>query len=164
MSLHIQKTVIIDLQFVCGNFNQKYVKELVLLFADSITPIHHHFKAPYNQEQLNKKTLRQNAFIKLHINGLDWNSGDTDYSMLVYILQTVENFNIVVKGAEKAAFLSQYLSAKNIINIQTNRPLKNMVDRYYICPIHHRGFQRCGINNVFKIMFFIVANKMFLQQ
>lgn len=164
MSLDIQKTVLVDLQFVCGNFNHQYVKELVLLFADSTTPIHHHFKAPYHQDHLNKKIIMQNAFNKLHINGLDWNSGDMDYAMLTYILQTMENYTIVVKGAEKAAFLGQYLSANNIINIQTNRSLKNMVDRYHNCPIHHKGFQRCGINNVFKIMFFMVTNKMFLQQ
>lgn len=164
MSLDIKSTVLIDLQFVCGNFKQQYVKELVLLFADSTTPIHHHFKPPYSKNILSQRTIRQNTFNKNHINGLDWSSGYLEYSMLAYILQTVENYTIVVKGPEKVAFLGQYLSTNNIININTNQSLANMLDRYHNCPIHHRAFTRCGINIVFKIMFFMVTNKMFLQQ
>lgn len=164
MSLNIQSTVIIDLQFVCGNFNQTYVKEMVLLFADTTTPIHHHFKPPYPESELSRKIVRQNTYNKSHINGLDWNSGDLDYPMLAYILQTVENYTIVVKGPEKATFLGQYLSTKNIISIETNQSLVKMVDRYHNCPIHNRAYTRCGINNVFKVMFFMVENKMFLQQ
>lgn len=164
MSLNIHNTVLIDLQFVKGNFNHQYVKELVLLFADSTTPIHHHFKSPYPENQLSRRIRRQNAFNKLNINDLDWNSGDMDYTMLSNILQTVENFIVVVKGAEKAAFLSQYLSVNNIININCKQSLIKMVDRYHNCPIHRQGYTRCGVNNVFKIMFFMVSNKMFLQQ
>lgn len=162
--LNIQSTVLIDLQFVCGNYKQQYVKELVILFADSSNPIHHHFKPPYPENQLSPKYVKQNIFIRKYINGLDWSSGDMDYSMLAYILQTLENYTVVVKGPEKAAFLSQFLAANHIIDIQTNRSLSNMVDRYHNCPIHHRGYTRCGVNNVFKIMFFMVSNKMFLQQ
>lgn len=164
MLLNIESTVIIDLQFVCGNFNHLYVKELVLLFADSTAPIHHHFKPPYLKNKLSRRNVRQNAFNKSNINGLEWSSGDLDYSMLAYILQTVENYIVVVKGPEKAAFLGQYLSVNNIIDIKTNQSLTNMVDRYHNCPIHHRSFKRCGINNIFKIMYFMVSNKMFLQQ
>lgn len=163
-ALNIQSTVLIDLQFVCGNFNQQYVKELVILFADSTIPIHHHFKPPYPENQLSPRHVKQNVFNRKNINGLDWNLGDVDYSMLTYILQTLGNYTIVVKGPEKAAFLSQFLAAKDIIDIQTNRSLSNMVDRYHNCPIHHRGYTRCGVNNVFKIMFFMVTNKMFIQQ
>lgn len=162
--LDIQSTVIVDIQFVSGNFQQQYVKELVILFADETTPIHHHFESPYPENQLSQKMVKQNAFNHTFVNGLNWNSGDTKYTMLYDILQTIANYNVVVKGAEKATFLSQYLSVNNIINVQTNQSLKNMVDRYHNCPIHHRGFTRCGINNVYKILFFLIANKMFLQQ
>lgn len=162
--LNIQSTVLIDLQFVNGNFNQQYVKELVILFADSSNAIHHHLRPPYSEKHLTRRVVRQNIFNRKFINGLDWNSGEMDYSMLAYILQTLEKYTVVVKGPEKAAFLSQFLDANNIMDIQTNKSLSNMVDRYHNCPIHHRGYKRCGINNVFKIMFFMVVNKMFIQQ
>lgn len=163
-SLDIQSTVLVDIQFVSGNFQQQYAKELVILFADETTPIHHHFESPYPENQLSKRKVKQNAFNHKFVNGLNWNSGDTKYTMLNDILQTIANYNVVVKGVEKAAFLSQYISVNNIINIQTNQSLANMVDRYHNCPIHHRGYARCGVNNVFKIMFYMVYNKMFLQQ
>lgn len=162
--LDIRSTVLIDLQFVCGNFKQHFVKELVILFADSSHPIHHHFKPPYPESNLSPRYIKQNNFNRQLINGLHWSSGDMDYSMLANIVQTLDNYTVVVKGPEKAAFLSQFLDVKNIIDIQMNRSLSNMVDRYHNCPIHHRGFSRCGVNNVFKIMFFMVANKMFLQE
>lgn len=161
---NIQNTVLIDVQFVCGNFKQQYVKELVILFADSTNTIHHHFKPPYPECKLSSRYLKQNIFNQKYIHGLDWSSGDTDYSMLAYILQTLENYTVIVKGIEKATFLSQFISVDNIIDIQTNKSLSKMVDRYHNCPIHHRGYSRCGVNNVCKILFFLDANNMFLQQ
>lgn len=163
MIFSIENTVVVDIQFLVGNNNHYYAKELVFLFSDSTTPIHHHIKQPHSEHELSNSAKQNNNYLLNFINGLDWTAGDVDYNNLDDIFQTISSYSIIVKGYAKKQFLAQYLPTNKIIDLSANTSLKNMYDRYHNCPIHDRSYSRCAVNNVHKIMYFMIENKMFHQ-
>lgn len=73
---------ILDIQFVCGNKGQYFIKELAVLTVGKIVPDTYHFLPPYPYQELSSKARRQIQYDMQNINGLRWNDGDIGYSNL----------------------------------------------------------------------------------
>jgi hypothetical protein len=161
MSFQQNKTAIVDLQFVHGNNFQLYAKELVILKADSISPEYYLFRSPYSLNELGGKSTWQNEFNFKNINGLKWEDGHIPYMELGNILDNLKDFTIVVKGQQKLKFLSKFLKEASIINLDTKCSLKAMKSYIHNCPTHDGDFERCAVNNVFKILIFMEKQELF---
>lgn len=161
MQFSQHETVIVDLQFVHGNNFQLYVKELSILKTNSIIPEHYLFKPPYSVNELNEKAVWQNHFNFNNINGLKWGDGFVDYMELGNIFLNLKDLTIIVKGRQKADFLSKYLKESTIINLDTKCSLNTLKDYIHNCTIHDANYKRCAINNVFKILMFMEKQDLF---
>lgn len=155
MSIEQNISVIVDIQFISGNFNQMFPKELVFLFSNSISPTQYLLKSPYSYLELNRKSLRQCKFLHDKINGLKWSDGEIEYTELNNILQTISNFTIIVKGWQKKHFLRKFLPNTKIVDLNVGCSLRNLKNFHHNCQIHQPNYIRCGVNNVFKILFYM---------
>lgn len=161
MSLNREKTVVVDLQFVHGNNNESYVKELALMMCDSITPSYTIFKPPYSYNELNDSAVWQTNFDYNNIHGLKWTDGSVEYIQLGDILQTLKDFTIIVKGFQKAEFIKRFLKSTHILNLDTKVGLGRLKNYRHNCPTHSPMYVRCAINNVFKVFIFMEMECLF---
>lgn len=164
MSSDQDKTVIIDIQFVTGNYNQVFAKEVVILFANSISPDQYLFKNPYSYLELNEKAIKQCRFVHDNINGLNWSDGHIEYTQLKDILENIKDFTIIVKGIQKQQFIKKFLSCSNILDLNIGCSLKKLKKFQHNCEIHDPNYERCAINNVFKILFYLERNNFFINK
>lgn len=155
MSFEQNKSVIVDIQYLPGNFNQIFAKEVVFLFANSTSPIQFLFQSPYSVLELDRRSFWQCKFLYENINGLKWTDGEIEYSKLNHILQTIANYTIIVRGNQKKNFLKKFLPKSKIIDIDMGSSLKNFKNFSHNCQIHNSHYKRCGVNIVFKILFFM---------
>lgn len=164
MSFNRENSVVVDIQFVHGNNNECYVKELAFMMCNSITPIYTIFKPPYSQNELNDTAVWQTNFDYNNIHGLKWTDGVVDYTRLSDILQTLKDFTIIVKGFQKAEFLKKFLKSSTIINLDTKVGLGRLKNYRHNCPTHPPIYVRCAINNVFKIFIFMEVEYLLLKR
>lgn len=161
MAFNQNKTVVVDLQFVHGNNNECYVKELAFMMADSVTPSYAIFKPPYSEYELNDSAVWQTKFDYNYIHALKWTDGAVEYMQLGDILQSLKDFTIVVKGFQKAEFLRRFLKSSTIINLDTKVGLNRMKNYKHNCPTHSPMYKRCAVHNVFKIFIFMEIAELF---
>lgn len=161
MSFNREKSVVVDLQFVHGNNNECYVKELAFMMCNSITPSYHIFKPPYSHNELKDSAIWQTNFEYINIHGLKWDDGFVEYTRLGDILQTLKDFTIIVKGFQKAEFLKRFLKSTTIISQDTKVGLGRLINYTHNCPTHSPMYTRCAINNVFKIFIFMHVECLF---
>lgn len=152
--------LVLDIQFIVGNNNQKFVKELVILQSGSIIPDIYYFKPPYPKEELNSKALWQLNYNHKFINGLLWEDGIIDYNQLPSILSLLNDMKIFVKGVEKIRFLKLYI--KNADFVQPDIPKLADLQRYKIkCKFHGElPNVRCAVENTMNMYMEMIKNKM----
>lgn len=155
------RTVIVDIQFVVGNGSQYFAKEVVILFANSVFPKIFLLKSPYPFCELEQRAKNQCSFLYNKINGLKWTDGYIEYNRVTEILQQIKDFVIVVKGNDKKNFISKYIPFASIIDLDIGCSLKNLKNYDQNCIIHKSYFQRCGVNNVFKLLIFMEKHNLF---
>lgn len=147
-------TVVLDIQFLFGKNKEYIIKELAILPVTHSTPQYFLFKPPFPFFKLSKRNQYQNLYNCRYINALDWYCGSVDYSALSDILTQYQNSTIIVKGSEKTDAIIRYLPGANIIDIQEEVEEIRFEDEHdfvHNCPYHSTGFQRCAINNVYKL-------------
>lgn len=147
-------TVVLDVQFLLGRNKENIIKELAILPVTHPTPKYFLFKPPFPFFKLSKRNQYQNLYNCRYINALDWYCGNVDHSALSDILTTYQSSTIIVKGLEKKAAIIKYLPGANIIDIQEEIEVIRFEDAHdfvHNCPYHSVGFQRCAINNVYKL-------------
>ncbi|QKS69573.1 hypothetical protein [Drosophila-associated adintovirus 2] len=143
--------VILDFQYVIGNYRQIFVKELAFMQAGSVIPNFFHFKPPYHAKELDQVILNNQHSTKRHINGLDWSEGDISYLSLSDILTPLNSFAaVIVRGETKKQFLTKYLST-NIIDVEIGQSLTCYPNYFTNCRIHKKQPVRCALNNLFKL-------------
>lgn len=161
-----------DIQFVVGNKNQHFAKEIAYVHANSI--VHHHFvfKPPFDYRELDEPARRQNAYNVNNINNLRWIEGNLPYSNVSSILwSSVQNCptkaiktKIIVKGCQKKEFLLKYFDCDKttieIIDLDMGMSLAKIPNKFTDCEFHTNGEMRCAINNVYKLMFYLNKNNM----
>lgn len=145
------KTVFIDVQFNIDMNGHNFIKEMAILKMDETFAKHYLVKPPHAFDLLQQNIMSQNFFNLKRINGLDWNCGDVNASEIAKSLSAYSNFTIVVKGLEKKLELEKYLTFTEIVDLGPGFSLKHLPDYIHHCPHHNSKFQRCAINNVFKI-------------
>lgn len=118
----ITKTVFIDFNFYLGINGQPIVKEFAYASLDGKFGGHHIFNAPYPKNQLYLKDQHTVTWCEYNLNTIPWSDGVEQYSNLNPTLQkllngVLDNFNIFVKGREKAKALRYMLQ-----NLTPNPP------------------------------------------
>lgn len=155
-------TVIIDVQFLLGKNKEFIIKELAILPVTHPTALYFLFKPPYPFFKLGKRTQFQNLYNCRYINGLDWYCGSVDYTAIKELLMPYQDCTIIVKGHEKKVALMNYLTSANIIDlIGEDFCLEYQQDYVHNCPYHNTGFQRCAINNTYKIRRYMEQKNLF---
>lgn len=145
-------SVVVDVQFLSGKNKENIIKELAILPVNCPNSLYFLFKAPYPFFKLGKRNQFQNLYNCRHINGLDWYSGNVDYSTIKEVLSAYQNCTIIVKGLEKKAALEKYLPyGTNIVNLQDESRLEDLQDFVHNCPYHESTYNRCALNNAYKI-------------
>lgn len=144
-------TVIVDVQFVVSLNKEYTIKELAILPAAQPTPFYFLFKPPYPFRNLDRRAKYQNLYNCRFVNGLDWDFGIEDYSSIKQVLKTYQNCTIIVKGCEKKTALQKLLPLCNIVDLQAVSRLEDLPNFKHNCPYHAESFQRCVVNNVYKI-------------
>jgi hypothetical protein len=154
------KTVLLDIQFVTGNNNQQFVKELSYVYGDSTVPKQYMFRPPYHSDEFDQKTIDQNKFNELKVNGLNWDTGTFNYLYLREALQPLQDNTIIVKGIQKKKFLEMYLNRSEIIDLDIGCSLSHFKNYETSCVYHPRKYARCAINYVMKLLFFMEKNNL----
>lgn len=152
-------TLLLDFQYVRGNGDQIFVKELGFLFANSIVPRHFVFKPPYDEAEVTKKIKKQNNFNFLYINGLHWNDGNVEYSKLADLLNFDESVLVLVKGTEKKKFLEKYIS--NVQEIDMPGKFTDYDLFHHNCATHLFTHNRCVLNHIFQMLIYLEKNNKF---
>lgn len=153
--------VVLDIQFVVGNKQQYFAKELAILQNGRLTPDVYYLKPPYPLEELDAKAKWQNEFTCRNINGLDWDVGDLDYNELKNVLSSLTGRTIYVKGEQKEKFIQKYLPQSTaVINLDIPR-LKNLQQFKVPCKIHteEQFPARCAVQNCTNIYLYMLINK-----
>lgn len=151
---------ILDIQFVCGNNGQYFIKELAVLTIGTICPKVYHFMPPYPYQELSLKAKRQNNYDVKNINGLHWSGGTINYNSLTEVFSTFENATIYVKGEVKASFIRKYLSTSEIIELMQIPRLSELVNFQSHCQIHNNvPSVRCALQNCINIYLYMLINK-----
>lgn len=152
MVYHRGSVVFVDIQYVRGNNNQIFPKELVVLYANSLCPGQFLFKPPFPVNELTNYAVKQNNYCASTINGLNWSDGVAPYSEVENVLNTLKNFIIIVKGYEKQCFIQQYLKNSVIINFENCGSLKNLRNFVHNCYFHDGNYTHCAVLNVYKLL------------
>lgn len=159
MDFNKKSVVVVDVQFVVGNHNQMFIKELAVLESGSVSPKQFYFKPPFSKEELNAKAIRQGNFNYEFINGLSWTDGLIEYNQLSHILARLDDKKVYVKGEEKVKFLRRYLPENEIV--EPDIPKLNDLKKYKIrCEIHGEPpALRCAVHNCVAIYMYLLINK-----
>lgn len=151
--------IIVDIQFICGNRGQCYVKELAILPHGCLIPFVYHFAPPYPREELSFKARLQNNYDFRNINGLNWNDGNIEYNQLANFLSQIKDSLIYVKGEAKEQFIRKYLPDANIQQLKIPK-LSSLQQFETSCEIHGRLPQlRCAVQNCVNIYLYLLMNK-----
>lgn len=153
-------TLLLDFQYLRGNGNQIFIKELGYMFTNSIVPEYFLFKPPYDEAELTKRTKSQNDFNYQYINGLSWNSGYLDYNNLRKVLKFDDTLLVLVKGYEKKRFLEKYIS--NVKAIEMPGRLTSYDSFLHNCPTHPLSYNRCVLNHLFQMLIYLEKNNKFI--
>lgn len=157
MNFDRKQVLLLDYQHHVGNDKQIFIKELVFMRADCITPTVLHFKPPYPWNELDKQTQKHVKFCESHINKLLWSSGDRDYTELSFIIKELANDEsiktVLVKGEDKVKFLRTYLD--KVEEIPMPKSFLNYPSYQHTCKLHDPHFHRCSINHVFQMFMFL---------
>lgn len=153
---------IVDLQFIIGNNNQYFLKEIAFVAESSLIPILHVFKPPYPKEELCENMKKQNSFNKRNINGLSWEEGNIEYSEVGSVLRSyLGSFcTIYVKGLQKKEFLCKYLpTSVEIINLDDSIPSLQKLQKFSsFCPFHDSNQLRCAVKNVMNVYMHLIKD------
>lgn len=169
------KTIVMDIQFVVGNKNQYFAKEIAYVYANSI--VHHHFvfKPPFDYRELDEQARRLNTYNVINVNNLGWDEGYLPYSNVSSVLMSSLQKNsqskksiktkIIVKGHQKKEFLLKYLDdhSTEIIDLDIGTSLSKIPNKFTDCQIHSKAEMRCAINNVYKLMFYLNRKNMMFE-
>lgn len=144
--------VIVDIQFVVGNFKEYYIKELSVLKPQSHKLHVYIFKPKFEYSKLSTSAKKQNRFIFKHINGLQWNDGDIDYEKLPLILNSLKDEELIVRGFDKKRVLEKYLPGTMITDLTMTTNLASCKDPEILCRLHKNRLDcRCAVKTVIKI-------------
>lgn len=144
--------IVVDIQFVIGNFKEYYIKELAVLDPQNHTLKVYIFKPKFGYSQLSTSAKKQNRFIYKHINGLHWNDGDIDYKRLPIILNSMKDKEMIVRGIEKKRVLEKHLPETIITDLVMTTNLASCKDPEILCTLHKNRFDcRCAVKTVLKI-------------
>lgn len=152
------KTVIIDYQYLLGNYKQQFVKELSIFKTDQIGITLHHFCPPFPEEELSQDAKNQNQFCENYINKLKWKNGWEPYTSLAVILNQFKNSTVLVHSLEKQQFLLQYL--KDVRVVDDIPAFKDLPFFMHNCEIHNKSFRRCSVLHCFQIFVHLEREKM----
>lgn len=155
MKYQREKTILIDFQYLLGNNNQLFPKEMTIMQADTFIINYFLFKAPYPEEELSDDIKTQNHYSFQKINFLDWNEGDTSYNKIKEILEPYsdENYTVLVKGYEKKKFLEKYLDNVCLINMPGR--LQDYTKYRHGCPVHSSVANRCAVLHIINMFMFL---------
>lgn len=128
------RVVIIDFEYLCGNNDQKIIKELAIMQPDSIFIETYHFLPPFPNNELNTAAKQSYTYKKESINSLEWDDGDIPYNNLSDILEPFSDLTVLVSSEEKKNFLKQYL--ENISIIENLPPFSDHYSYKHNCTIH----------------------------
>lgn len=158
MKLNRELVVLIDFQYLFGNNNQLFPKEMAIMEADTFAIDHIHFYEPYPEEELSDDAKIQNNFNKKKINNLDWNDGTIPYYRIKDVLSKYadEKYTVFVKGFEKKTFLTKYLD--NVCMINMPGRLNDYVRYKTSCPIHMDNSPRCAVLHVIQMFMYLEKN------
>lgn len=146
-------TLILDIQWLRGNANQVFVKELAFTTADSMNFSFYHFLPPFSSNELLPIVRRSNNYCSKRINGLKWDEGCIPYTALPCILRPLSKYDkILVHGEEKIKFLKQYLN--NVEAVPNMTSFFKIPAYKHSCILHHECFKRCALHHIFQIMFY----------
>lgn len=104
---------IVDIQFVIGNKNEYYVKEMAILDLTSNKEENYIFKSKFHYSKLTTQARYQNKFNYKHINGLLWRDGQINYNEIFGILQKISEKTIILRGIEKKTHTTVSLTENN---------------------------------------------------
>lgn len=149
---------LVDFQNCHGNDTSIYIKELVFMGWESITPNYFLFRPPFDKRELTRQGRKKNAYCKKFVNGLEWGDGNVNYNDVGDVLSPLHSYKyIFVFGKAKKDFLTKYINS-TIINLENNACLKNLTNYFTSCPIHKDIRFKCALNNIFKIFIFLEKN------
>lgn len=153
------EVALVDFQYVNGDNNRIFIKELAYMMGSSVVPHYFLFNSPFDIRELSKETQTQNENCKTHIHGLDWDHGDLEYTTVGNVLSPLNNFKyIFVFGIVKKDFLEKYLKS-TIINLENQICFSNLNNYFTNCPLHTDKRYKCALNNLFKIFVYMEKNE-----
>lgn len=148
-------SAIVDIEFLNGNNNQKFVKELSILFPCSVEVQVFHFLPPYCKNELDLAAALCNQ--RLEKMNLCWDEGVIPYSELPKYLSQLENYKVLVESKEKKKFLDRYLDDVTIID-----DLPDFNDMYHykhFCTVHQGYNENCA--SLRALLMFMFLEKQF---
>lgn len=149
----MENIAFMDFQYLLGNNNQIFIKELAFIRASSVTPQVFYFKPPYQWQDLEAKYKKQNKFCAKYINKIRWDYGDLNYIELSYFIRDLNAdetlTTIFVKGEDRVNFLKKYLF--KVQELKMPGSFENYTFQKHDCKIHNDNFTRCSINHVLQM-------------
>ena len=120
------------------------------------------FDKPFAWKSLNNMDRKTNRYLTYRFHGLRWNAkGDVPYDMLKVTLQSaLDNSIILVKGADKIKWLSEFLPDARIIDLTLLGcpAFKNLPSVDYVCENHIMD-NICAIKQVLQLKDWCAKNE-----
>lgn len=109
--------VTVDVQGFKAYDNRFIVKEIAVVFNNE--EFHcFHIKAPFEFSDLSKDNQRQANWLMLHHHNLLWSYGSDNFKAVRnYLISTLKNEKVYVKGHEKQMWIAEFLQ-KPVFNIE----------------------------------------------
>lgn len=143
---------VVDMQGFKKPGNDYVLKELAILSLNTANaePIVFLFKPPFSWRRLTEKYKRENLWLELCYHGLEWKSGNIDYTEIEHVLR--ENLKNAQQIYVIGEFKQKWLEKFNFqVSDLTNQgySLFEMPRLVTDCP-HHNGSYKsmCALRNV----------------
>ena len=152
----------VDIQSFMQPGGDIVVKELAIMPLDyELNPIVLLFKAPFSWSRLNEKYRRENTRLKRSVHGLEWDSGDIDYTKLGSLLHDSlpDVTTIYVIGNKNKEFIERF-KYFTIDIMELGYPQVDKAKVVQFCPNHDFNCRiSCAAQNVKLIKKFLNAQK-----
>lgn len=156
MSYDLNKTVVLDIQFLIGS-NGEYIPKEISFKCGLLHPETYLLKPQLNWEQLSAQIRRRNRYLFYKVNGLQWNDGDIQFEEVAMSLKKMAQYTFCVVGKDKKNFLGRHIPGLNIIDLEAEYGMsfsKIQQPNNLRCGYHSivdLNIIRCSLNNVSKI-------------
>ena len=152
----------VDIQFFKKSGGDIVVKELAIIPIDyDIDPLVLLFKAPFPWRRLTEKYKRENTWLKTHVHGLSWESGNLEYTNIGCLLRESlpAGCKVYVIGSTKKNYMARF--KYDAIDVTDLGYLQVDVSKVvHFCDNHDFGCKsNCAAQNVKLVKKFLIAQK-----